>query len=226
MILFYQEMTAPYSISLLNDLHRHFPDLLYQPQRFQSVPDVLNYIISVANRNPYENARAQYEQHIRPAAEPPIRLAPAARPNPPVRSNQRISILSNEDVMSSSNDFYRLIHGSYPLPPLRNDVPANPPSEDIVSNILRDMMGVNNPLEAFLQPVSSRTTAAQIEQGTILTRSLQHQDDDCAICQDPIEQDQMMRIIRHCTHRFHQNCIDTWLNSHITCPSCRHDIRE
>jgi Ring finger domain len=212
-------MTAPYSISLLNDLHRHFPDLLYQPQRFQSVPDVLNYIISVANRNPYETARTQYEQHIQPVA-PVVR--PAARPNPPVRSNPRISILSNEDVISSSNEFYRLMHGTYPLPPRSNI----PPAEDLVSNILRDMMGGNNPLEAFLQPVSSRMNADQIEQGTILTRSLQRQDDDCAICQDPIEQDQMMRIVRHCTHRFHQTCIDTWLNSHVTCPSCRHDIRQ
>lgn len=213
-------MTAPYSISLLNDLHRHFPDLLYQPQRFQSVPDVLNYIIGVANRNPYENARAQYEQHIQPPARP------NPRPNPPARTNPHISILSNEDVISSSNEFYRLMHGSFPLPPLRSNAPANPPAEDLVSNILRDMMGGNNPLEAFLQPVSNRPTAEQIEQGTILTRSLHRQDDDCAICQDPVEQDQMMRIVRHCTHRFHQTCIDTWLTSHVTCPTCRHDIRQ
>jgi len=88
------------------------------------------------------------------------------------------------------------------------------------------MMGGNNPLQAFLQPVVVRPSAEQIEQGTILTRSLHRQDDDCAICQDPIEQDQMMRSVRHCTHRFHQTCIDTWLNSHVTCPTCRHDIRE
>lgn len=222
-------MTAPYSISLLNDLHRHFPDLLYQPQRFQSVPDVLNYIISVANRNPYENAQAQYEQHLQPAARPnpraeaprveaPIRILPSIRANPPVQMNQRISLLSNEDVLSSSNDLYRLLHGSFPLPPLRNSFQNDAPAEDLVSIIMRDMMGEN--------PPSSRPTDQQIEQGTILTRSLQRQDDDCAICQDPIEQEQMMRIIRHCTHRFHQNCIDTWLNSHVTCPSCRHDIRQ
>jgi hypothetical protein len=214
-------MTAPYSISLLNDLHRHFPDLLYQPQRFQSVPDVLNYIIGVANRNPYETARAQYEQHIQPAARPAARYEAVARPNPPARTNPRISILSNEDVISSSNEFYRLMHGTYPLP--RSNAPAQ---EDLVSNILRDMMGGNNPLEAFLQPASNRPTAEQIEQGTILTRSLHRQDDDCAICQDPVEQDQMMRIVRHCTHRFHQTCIDTWLTSHVTCPTCRHDIRQ
>uniref|UniRef100_A0A6C0KR38 RING-type domain-containing protein n=1 Tax=viral metagenome TaxID=1070528 RepID=A0A6C0KR38_9ZZZZ len=210
-------MTAPYSISLLNDLHRHFPDLLYQPQRFQSVPDVLNYIIGVANRNPYEHARAEYEQPIQPAA----RAAPA-RSNPPIRSNSRISILSADDAIAASNELYRLNHGTYPLPPLRNIYQ----NDDLVSDILRGMMGVNNPLEAFLQPISNQPTTEQIEQGTILTRALQRQEDDCAICQDPIEPDQMMRIVRHCTHRFHQTCIDTWLNSHVTCPTCRHDIRE
>lgn len=216
-------MTTPYSISLLNDLHRHFPDLLYQPQRFQSVPDVLNYIISVANRNPYENARAQYEQHIQPAARPNPRAevsraeAPI-RVNPPRRVSQSISLISNEDALSSSNELYRLLHGTFPLPPLRNSFQNDAPADNLVSILLRDIMGEN--------PPSSRPTDQQIEEGTILTRSLHRQDDDCAICQDPIEQDQMMRIIRHCTHRFHQNCIDTWLNSHVTCPSCRHDIRQ
>jgi E3 ubiquitin-protein ligase ATL6/9/15/31/42/55 len=34
-----------------------------------------------------------------------------------------------------------------------------------------------------------------------------------------------MRILNYCTHSFHNTCIDTWFATHVTCPTCRHDIR-
>jgi len=82
-------------------------------------------------------------------------------------------------------------------------------------------------MESFLnERIIVNPSPEQIEAGTILTTALQTQDDNCSICQDPIEQNQSMRIIRHCTHRFHQDCIDTWFEQHVSCPTCRHDIRE
>jgi len=44
---------AIYSIPFLNDLHNHFPEILYNPGRFQTVQDLITYIIQVANENPY-----------------------------------------------------------------------------------------------------------------------------------------------------------------------------
>lgn len=49
-----------YSIQLLNDLHNHFPELLYNSRRFQTVQDVLAYIQSVANMSPFERGYSQY----------------------------------------------------------------------------------------------------------------------------------------------------------------------
>ncbi len=64
-------MTNPYGSILLNDLHHHFPDLLYHHERFQSVQDVLGYIVQTAQRNPYEYGRQLHESRsFRPSAPP------------------------------------------------------------------------------------------------------------------------------------------------------------
>jgi len=53
-----------YSISLLNDLHNHFPDILYRPERFRTVQDLLQYINHVAQTNPYNRGLSMYQRHI------------------------------------------------------------------------------------------------------------------------------------------------------------------
>jgi len=215
-------MSSPYSISLLNDLHNHFPDLLYQPQRFRNVTDVLNYIIQVANRNPYEHERQSYERRREPAVEPPAR-----RSNP----------------LSPADEFYRIIHGAA-LPPdnevfLTSTVPARSRAptvlgrsmlsnnDNLISNVIGSLFGGGSNLQSFLdQTVPVRASADIIYHMTTLTPAPQQMSDNCAICQDPIEEGQQMRILNYCTHSFHATCIDTWFESHVTCPTCRHDIRE
>ena len=50
--------------------------------------------------------------------------------------------------------------------------------------------------------------------------------DRCVICQEPFEDGCIMRKIKKCNHSFHMNCLDTWLERKITCPTCRCDIRQ
>jgi hypothetical protein len=221
-------MSHPYSIPLLNELHEHFPDLLYRPSRFRNVGDMLNYVISVAQRNPHTIAQEEYDR-----THPRVSDITNSAINPAIGVSVSRSTVSDAE-------FNRMIYGTDPHELEQSAAfvmrPRPPPSvrrsADPIMSFIGDLLGGSSSglaggLQSFLdQPVVVRPTSEQINSHTILSRSFQAQDDNCAICQDPIEIGQMMRIISHCTHRFHQNCIDTWFQSHVTCPTCRHDIRE
>ncbi|XP_051193256.1 RING-H2 finger protein ATL80 [Lolium perenne] len=45
--------------------------------------------------------------------------------------------------------------------------------------------------------------------------------DECAICLAEFEDGQLMRVLPQCGHGFHAPCVDAWLRSHSSCPSCR-----
>lgn len=47
---------------------------------------------------------------------------------------------------------------------------------------------------------------------------------DCAICLGEFMEGEKVRILPSCNHGFHVSCIDTWLNSHSSCPNCRHSL--
>lgn len=217
-------MSSPYSILLLNDLHRHFPDLLYQPQRFQNVGDVLNYIIQVANQNPYERERQAYDRRL----EPTVPSAPSS------------SFSRQSSTLNSSDALYRIIHGANL--PNENEILFTPSqsraptvlgrsmlsnNDNLISNVIGSLFGSGPSLQNFLdQTVPIRPSSDVIYYMTTLTSAPRQMSDNCAICQDPIEEGQQMRILNYCTHSFHATCIDTWFESHVTCPTCRHDIRE
>ncbi|CAL4886178.1 unnamed protein product [Urochloa decumbens] len=44
---------------------------------------------------------------------------------------------------------------------------------------------------------------------------------ECAICLAVFAEGDELRLLPHCAHSFHAACIDTWLASHASCPSCR-----
>ncbi|CAN4119432.1 unnamed protein product [Withania somnifera] len=51
--------------------------------------------------------------------------------------------------------------------------------------------------------------------------SAKHLIEDCPICLTEFEVSELVRVIPFCRHVFHQECLDTWLSSHVTCPLCR-----
>lgn len=44
---------------------------------------------------------------------------------------------------------------------------------------------------------------------------------DCAICLGEYAEGDEIRVLPQCGHGFHVGCVDTWLASHSSCPSCR-----
>ncbi|GMN43790.1 hypothetical protein TIFTF001_012991 [Ficus carica] len=47
---------------------------------------------------------------------------------------------------------------------------------------------------------------------------------ECAVCLCEFQEDETLRLIPKCDHVFHPECIDTWLESHTTCPVCRANL--
>ncbi|KAK7351487.1 hypothetical protein VNO77_10990 [Canavalia gladiata] len=47
---------------------------------------------------------------------------------------------------------------------------------------------------------------------------------ECTVCLSKFEDTEILRLLPKCRHGFHMNCIDTWLESHSTCPLCRRRV--
>ncbi|KAF1893858.1 hypothetical protein Lal_00002397 [Lupinus albus] len=49
---------------------------------------------------------------------------------------------------------------------------------------------------------------------------------ECPICLGEFINGEKVRVLPNCHHGFHVRCIDTWLLSHTSCPTCRHSLLE
>uniref|UniRef100_A0ACD5ZDF9 Uncharacterized protein n=1 Tax=Avena sativa TaxID=4498 RepID=A0ACD5ZDF9_AVESA len=47
---------------------------------------------------------------------------------------------------------------------------------------------------------------------------------ECAICLAEFAEGEAVRVLPRCGHGFHVACVDAWLRTHATCPSCRANI--
>lgn len=93
-----------YNVCLIDDIHNYFPALLYEPEAFQNVPQVLAYVRRQIQRtfNPYAYGARQYE---------------AQRPSP---RTVNVPYTINPNAMSA---FETLLQASLLLNP--NRTPAN-----------------------------------------------------------------------------------------------------
>lgn len=49
---------------------------------------------------------------------------------------------------------------------------------------------------------------------------------ECAVCLTAFEEGDDLRLLPHCSHVFHPECIDPWLETRITCPLCRANLEK
>lgn len=217
-----------YPSLLLNELHNYFPDILYNPGRFRTVQDLLSYIRSVADTNPYVRGLSQYNNHISNT-----RINESRTPHRNYSIPSYASTFVRNPNSTSAPIFTTVIDemptntwSEFPFNTIRS--PSNQGMPSILT-VLTELLGSpsTNPLQNFLdQRVVVAPTATQIEQATTVEIVSTAQDNLCTICQDNIETGQQARKINLCRHIFHKDCIDTWLQTNVHCPTCRHDIRD
>jgi len=227
-----------YDVNLLDDIHNYFPALLYQPQNFVSVSDVLLYVQQKTQQrfNLFDYGRMQYMQQQQAANTP--RTPATIRRNYMDVQNTYESTMNNMRV-----DFQTVPIVATPI----LQTPVRPPSAALQSSVLpllrslnltsasparviRTTRGGNEAwasLGALYQDVVVHATQEMIN-GASEERMLETDiDNDCAICQDHMRQGELTRILTVCQHQFHRACIDNWLlNESVICPTCRHDIRQ
>ncbi|KAJ4969408.1 hypothetical protein NE237_016109 [Protea cynaroides] len=47
---------------------------------------------------------------------------------------------------------------------------------------------------------------------------------ECVVCLNEFQEEEKLRVLPNCTHAFHIDCIDVWLQSNANCPLCRSGI--
>ena len=244
-----------YNVGLLDDLHKYFPDLLYNPTRFHNIQDVLSYIQTQTRSrfNLYDYGLAQQQGSrqnvvIQPPVEPLI-----VTPTTPTIPTTHHSNCTCRDCMPLRTPLRTQHRTTTTPPPAPRRLPIINPISTYVNyssafepdfldsaNLLTSLLNLTNmpglqtiPLGAtFLNAMENvivRPTEAQIGAATTVFNmpSIPDiSDTTCTVCQDTMETNVPVRRINTCRHQFHKSCIDTWFERSVRCPVCRSDIRE
>jgi hypothetical protein len=273
-----------YDVGLLDDLHNFFPALLYQPTRFDTVRDVLEYIIqqtqdhfNLFNRG-FRNYRDTTQPtvrrtpaggatvtgvnetvHITPITTRAVGTAPrgtdgnagratttttaagpqAAQTQPVVIPNATTTNLNvgigaldpnDTQIIQGVQGLLNLMGGGLLNGGLLNGGGAMFNGGGLVDlGLFNGLLNVGG-AEGFpqnLTPVVVAPTTDQITAATdVRMATTADETQVCSVCQESIVDGQALRILRHCHHTFHRNCIDPWFRTSVRCPVCRHDIRE
>ncbi|XP_059630402.1 RING-H2 finger protein ATL16-like [Cornus florida] len=89
----------------------------------------------------------------------------------------------------------------------------------------------NRPREDPLMAYSPATENRGLDESVIRSIPIfqfksgeKEQTTECAVCLNDFQVDEKLRIIPNCSHFFHIDCIDVWLQSNANCPLCRTSI--
>lgn len=101
---------------------------------------------------------------------------------------------------------------------------SRPPN---LTNLLNSMFNFNNVNEPESENISSHRNISNNTELLIYhqeSTEAQEEVEVCSICQEDLAENTIIRKIKRCNHKFHQECLDRWLENHLTCPTCRQDI--
>ncbi len=227
-----------YNSPLLDELHFHFPAILYEPDMFRSVDDLFGYIQSQmrSRYDLFSVARQQYQPAPRAwrggggVAPAPVFPQPVVRQPPRPRQTDEVNITMETVDGGGIHLLNALLGMGRGNAGVERDLAqltrAPAPAVDLLNLLnLNLLTPAGGAAAGAMEPVIVRPTAQQIEAGTSI-EILDAEEEICAICQDSMHLGEEVRAMNACDHRFHRNCIDTWFQRNVRCPVCRHDVRE
>lgn len=98
---------------------------------------------------------------------------------------------------------------------LLHDTPA---SVIRAAAVASEHRGLGLPLIRMLPVVKFTADAAEHDAAPRISVS------ECAVCLSEFEERERVRLLPNCSHAFHIDCIDTWLQGSARCPFCRSDV--
>jgi hypothetical protein len=214
-----------YDVGLLDDLHNYFPGLLYEPDRFRTVSDVLGYVRQNASRrfNLFDYGARQYQQQQQNTRVPqntftrqtPVvnRWAPPAPVAPP--SRYEFDLTSEVDLAILA-----------PLLRSLDTLSGLTPPPVVTRQTIQRANGANR-FASIFQDIIVHASQELIDGASSMRTLLMDLEESCSICQDRMRQGENIRRLNACQHEFHGACVDNWfLQRSVVCPVCRHDIRD
>jgi hypothetical protein len=141
------------------------------------------------------------------------------RTNMSTTNSQNSNIATESNVLNTMRFIVRDSNGTR----IDYNMPLNEENIGDFSNIINQMLDPNVPLNNVFE---RRLTDEQIENNTSI-RIYSNNDstgDTCSICREEYVLDNELRKLNNCSHEFHKDCIDEWLNVNVTCPICRRNI--
>lgn len=210
-----------YDVGLLDDLHNYFPGLLYEPDRFRTVSDVLGYVRQNASRrfNLFDYGARQY-QNTRVPQNTFTRQTPVVNrwtPQVPVVPPSQYDFdLTSEVDLAILTPLLRSLDRLSGLTP--------PPL--IPRQTIQRAHGTNR-FASIFQDIIVHASQELIDRVSSVRTLLMDLEESCSICQDRMRQGENIRCLNACQHEFHDVCVDNWfLQRSVICPVCRHDIRD
>lgn len=215
-----------YDVGLLDDLHNYFPGLLYEPERFRTVSDVLGYIRQNTSRrfNLFDHGARLYQQNR--TQRTPVPQNTFTRQTPVVnRWNPPIPVVPQPQQYEF--DLTNEVDAALLVPLLRSlDRLAALSPAPIPHQPVQRVVGGNR-FASLFQDVIIHASQELIDSGSTMRTLLMDVEESCSICQDRMRQGENIRRLNACQHEFHGACVDNWfLQRSVLCPVCRHDIRD
>lgn len=178
--------------------------------------EMLNQIIGqmeVLNSNMY-NSYGRRNNNSTSSNTTQSRSSTRRTPNRPYSS-----LHSREQNPTVSRSMFSNIDPS----PLRNNTTTTTANNSNLSPLINNMIN-----SLFWDPVQIGASEAEIEAATntISFADLPETSTTCPITMEPFTEESEITQITRCGHCFSRRHLSRWFQNHVTCPVCRHDIRE